>query len=203
MAGKKPAKPEKDKKAAGKGDGAGGGGIMTLVPKVMGALSVVSGAVLLAGLYDVGHLGLVHMLEGIAIVLVPVYLVGALAAIFMGGKAAAAMPGAEGTEGGMAEQLHELQTKVNARLTSFQSTLDAMTGQDYEKILAENKELRAQLDAIRAAEKEQIDQQVELLRAKNAELEEHIRKWAIQSVENAINGNGDDGSNGDSVNVAA
>ncbi|MFP1632970.1 hypothetical protein ACLB6G_14655 [Zhengella sp. ZM62] len=200
MAGKKPAKPEKDKKAAGNGDGAGGG-IMTLAPKIMGALSVLSGAALLAGLYDVGHLGLVHMLEGVAIVLVPLYLVGALAAIFMGGKAAAAMAGGEGTDGVMAEQLHELQSKVNARLTSFQSTLDAMTGQDYEKILAENKELRAQLDAIRAAEKEQIDQQVEMLRAKNAELEEQIRKWAIQSVENAINGDGV--GNGDSVNVAA
>lgn len=200
MAGKKPAKPEKDKKAAGTGDGAGGGGIMKLVPKIMGALSVLSGAVLLAGLYDVGHLGLVHMLEGVAIVLVPLYLVGALAAIFMGGTAGPAVTAGEGMDGAMAEQLHELQTKVNARLSSFQGTLDAMTGQDYEKILAENKELRAQLDAIRAAEKEQIDQQVELLRAKNAELEEQIRKWAIQSVGNAING---DGRNGDSVNVAA
>ncbi|MCB1426413.1 MAG: hypothetical protein R3D65_16020 [Zhengella sp.] len=203
MAGKKPAKPEKDKKAAGKGDGASSGGIMALIPKIMGALSVTSGAVLLAGLYDVGHVGLVHMLEGFAIVLVPLYLAGALAAIFMGGHAAAPGQGGEGVEGGLAEQIQELQGKVNARLSSFQSTLDVMTGQDYEKTLAENRELKAQLDAIRAAEKEQIDQQVEMLRAKNAELEEQIRKWAIQSVGNAINGSNGDGDNGDSVNVAA
>ena len=161
------------------------------------------GAALMAGLYDVGHLGLVHMLEGVAIVLVPLYLVGALAAIFMGGKAAPATTAGEGGETGLAEQLQDLQTKVNARLSSFQSTLDVMAGQDYEKVLAENKELKAQLDAIRAAEKEQIDQQVEMLRAKNAELEEQIRKWAIQSVGNAINGSNGDGDNGDSVNVAA
>ena len=111
--------------------------------------------------------------------------------------------GGEGVEGGLAEQIQELQGKVNARLSSFQSTLDVMTGQDYEKTLAENRELKAQLDAIRAAEKEQIDQQVEMLRAKNAELEEQIRKWAIQSVGNAINGSNGDGDNGDSVNVAA
>lgn len=202
MAGKKPAKSEKDRKPAGKGDGAGGGGIMALIPKIMGAVSVTAGAVLLAGLYDVGHLGLVHVLEGFAVFLVPLYLAGALAAIFMGGKTVAPGAGGEGAEGGLAEQLQELQAKVNARLSSFQSTLDVVTGQDYEKILAENKELRAQLDAIRAAEKEQIDQQVEMLRAKNAELEEQIRKWAIQSVENAINGEGG-GDNGDSVNVAA
>ncbi|PHP66279.1 hypothetical protein CSC94_15235 [Zhengella mangrovi] len=200
MAAKKPAKPEKDKKSKA---GGGGGGIMALLPKLLGALSVVSGGVLLAGLYDVGHMGLVHMVEGFAIALVPLYLVGSLAAIFMGGKAPAAVAGGE--EGGaMAEQFQDLQSKMNARLSSFQTTLDMMTGQDYEKLVAENKDLKAALDAIHAAEKEQIDQQVERLRAKNAELEEQIRKWAIQSVNKAITGDAEgDGDNGNSVNEAA
>ncbi len=168
-------KAEKTKKASG--------GIMGLLPKVLGTLAVISACVLFAGLYDVGHFGLQSLVEGIAVVPVAIFVLCAIPAMLLGRKAEGSAL-AEGEP--VSAQFDELRSTTNSRLMNFQSALDAMTGQDRESLIEENKWLKEQLEEFQNAERQKVVDEVEKLRSQNAMLEEKIKEWAIQSVDAAV-----------------
>jgi hypothetical protein len=156
-----------------------GGGIMGLVGKVMGVLSVLSAAVLLGAIYDVGHMGLRETVFPLAWAPLALFVLGAVAQIFLGGSNSAAAP--PDTEA-LTAMINDLQSKTASRFSSIQNSLDTVMGQDYEALVEENKALKEQLDAIHQAERDKVDEEMEQLRLKNVELEEQIKKWAIETV---------------------
>ena len=158
-----------------------GGGLMALISKIMGALAILCVAILLAGLYDVGGAGMKKSIAPLAIVLVGVYVLFSLVSLFLGGGSSADVD----TEALMAK-IEDVQKKNTSRLIGFQNKIDVLMGQDYETLLAENKELQSQLDAIKDAEREKVDNQMEELRQRNEELEEQMKKWAMETVDSAI-----------------
>lgn len=167
-----------DKKADAPKKG-GGGGMMGIVSKVLGVLAILSAAVLFAGAFDVGHMGLHHSLESLAVVPLALYTLFAIASLFLGG--AKASP--ESLEGeALSASISELQSKTASRFAAMQESLDAMSGRDYETVLEENKALQAQLDEIHQNERDKTEGEMEQLRLKNEALEEQIKQWAIQSV---------------------
>jgi hypothetical protein len=176
MAGKK---TEKSADATKKS----GGGLMPLLAKVFGTLSVLSAVVLFAAIYDVGHLDLRAAVFPFAWAPLALFAIGAIAQIFMSGsKASGAAPDAEA----LTALVHDIQTKMNHRFSVMQNTLDSVMGKDYETLAAENKELREQLDAIHEAARSKADGELEELRLKNLELEEQIKKWAIEAVGGSV-----------------
>lgn len=180
MAAKKEAKKSTEPKKK-----KGGGGVMGLVAKIMAALSVVSAAVLFAAAFDVGHMHLMETIKPFAIGPIVIFAIGALMHIFMGGggKAAGDFDGET-----LATSLSDFQSKTASSLVAMQDRFDSMTGRDYESILEKNKELQAQLDEIHQAEREKVDGELEELRQKNVELEEQIKKWALEAVAKTVNG---------------
>lgn len=167
-----------------------GGGIMGLLPKVFGLLAVLSATVLFAAAFDVGHFGLFDMIEPLAIVPLSLFFLMSIAQLFMGGGKGGGDAVADET--GLAESLSDFQSKTASRFAALQNSIDAMSGHDYDSLVAENRELKEQLDAIHEAAREKVDNEVEMLRAKNRELEEKIKDWAVQTVANAVGDKADD-----------
>lgn len=170
------------------------GGIMGLIPLLLGTLAIVSAGVLLAGLYDVGHFGLQKLVSDLAAVPLAVFVLCAIAAMALSGKSRGA---AQAEDQSLSGKLDELRSSTNSRLMNFQSAIDAMSGQDRESLIEENKWLKEQLDVIQNAERQKVVDEVEQLRSQNALLEEKIKNWAIQTVDMAM----DDDKNG-KVNAA-
>lgn len=179
MAAKKPDKKDAKPKQSG-------GGIMGLLPKILGALAITFAALLFAAAMDVGHFGLHDMIAPMAVVPVVLYLLLGMAHLFMGGGGSSADAPAGG--GDMTESFADFQSKTASRFASIQNSLDAMAGRDYDSLLEENRSLKEQLEAIHEAAREKVDHEVELLREKNRELEEKIKQWAVQTVDNAVKG---------------
>lgn len=167
------------KSSKGKSQG-NSGGMMALVSKALAILAVVFAALFFAAMFDVGHLGLSHSLEGLAIVLVPLFAVFAIAAMFLTPKSnadAAAIANAA-----QINDLVDFQIKATSQILALQNQLDALSSQDNETLKARNKELQEQLDAIHQAERAKVDGEIEALRQRNEELEEQIKKWAFEAV---------------------
>lgn len=160
------------------------GGLMGLVGKILGTLAVISAALMLAAVYDIGQFGLREMIYPIAWLPLALYLAGAIAPLFLTGGKAAGGASAGGDE--VTAKLSEFQSKVNSRFAAMQNSLDALMGQDYESIVAENKELKEQLDAIHQAERDKVDAEMDGLRQRNEELEAQIKQWAMQTVSDAV-----------------
>lgn len=158
------------------------GGLMAILSKVFGILAVLSVAVLFAGLYDVGNMNLKETIMPLAIAPIAVYALLSIATLFLGGKSE---PADLDTEELMAK-IDDLQKKNTSRLVAFQNKIDILMGQDYETLQAENKELQAQLDAIKETEREKFDNEMEELRQRNEALEEQIKKWALETVGAAV-----------------
>ncbi|WP_420409724.1 hypothetical protein [Hoeflea sp.] len=159
-------------------------GMATLVPKLLGATSVVLAAVFFASMYDVGHIGLHHTLKGVAIGLVPFWAVLAIAAVFMGGKS-----GAGGSvDSAQVTALQEFQSKATSQIIALQNQLDSLGGQTNESLKERIQELEAELEVIHQAEREKVEGEIETLRQRNEELEEQIKKWAFEAVEKSVNG---------------
>ena len=165
-------KSEKSKSQSGKG------GIMGLVSKVLAVAAITLGAIFFAAMFDVGHAGLIHTLAGSAIVLVPLFAISALAALFAAPKA-----GSDVDElAAQVQALSETKTKMTSQILALQNQLDSMNGQDIEALRAKNKELQDELDAIHEAEREKMGVEVDSLRKRNEELEAQIKKWALDTV---------------------
>lgn len=175
-----------DKADKEKGAKKKGGGLGALLPKVFGIISVLCATVLFAAALDIGHLGLADMMGIIAAVPLGLFALLGLAGLFMGPKPTAAV--AAGDDGSVAEALADLKSKTASRFAAMENTIDGFSGQDKETLLAENKELREQLDAIHQAERSKVDDEIEQLRVKNEELEEQIKKWARSAVNSAVGG---------------
>jgi len=154
------------------------GGIMGLVSKVLGVGAIVLGALFFAAMFDVAHLGLLHTFASSAIVLVPLFAVFALAALFMTPKAGADLDALSA----QIASLGDVQSKFNSQVLNLQNQIDGFSGQDVETLKARNLELQKQLDEIQQAEREKIDGEFDTLRQRNIELEEQIKKWAFETV---------------------
>ena len=138
-----------DKKAdKPKKEGGGGGGILPLVGKILGVLAILSAAVLFAAALDIGHIGLKKTLAPFAIAPLAVYALFGIAALFLGGGKSSAAP-LDGEA--LAARIDEIQAKTSSRITALQGSIDAVSGQDYEALVEENKSLKEQLDAIHDA----------------------------------------------------
>lgn len=162
-----------------------GGGIMGILSKVFGILAILSAAMLFAGAFDVGHMGLHGMLSSLAAVPLAIFTLCSIAGLFLGGK----KPGSGDLDGeALTASVSEFQAKTISRFASIQESIDAMSGRDYEALVEENKALQAQLDEINEAERNKAEGEMEQLRLKNEALEEQIKQWAIQSVGAAVAG---------------
>ena len=163
---------------------AGKGGMMGLVSKLLGVTSVTLGALFFAAMFDVGHAGLLHTLAGSAIVLVPLFALSAIAALFLTPKS-----GADLEEiAAQVAALTEAKSKLNSQVLGLQNQMDSMSGQDVETLRAKNKELQEQLDAIHQAEREKVDGEVDSLRQRNEELEAQIKQWALDTITKSVSG---------------
>jgi hypothetical protein len=110
------------------------GGMMGLVSKILGVAAITLGALFFAAMFDVGHAGLLHTLAGSSIVLVPLFAIFALAALFLTPKS-----GADLDE--LAAQiaaLTEFKSKVTSQVLALQNNMDSMSGQDVETLRARN-----------------------------------------------------------------
>ena len=163
----------------------GVGGMLGMVSKVLGSLAIISAALLFAAIYDVGHFGLRETVFPLAAVPLGVYVICAIATVFLSGGKGAPV---DVDTAALTAKIDDLQSKASSRFAVMQNTIDSVMGKDYEALVEENKSLKEQLEAIHQDERGKIDDQVEQLRAKNLELEEQIRKWAIDSVGAAVAG---------------
>lgn len=160
-----------------------GGGLLPLLAKVFGVLSILSISILLAGTYDVGSMDLKKTLMPLAIVFIGLYALLSIAALFMGGKSS---PAADLDTDALMAKIEDVQKINTSRIVAVQNKIDGLLAQDYEAVLAENKELHAQLDEIKNAEREKADTEMEELRQRNDELEALMKQWAIETVGSAI-----------------
>lgn len=168
-------KPENSVKSSSK--------ILGLIPPICATLAAVSAGVLFAGLYDIGQFGLQKLVSDFAEILVAIFIVCAIPAILLSRRSSE--PAQTDNETLLAK-FDELRTSTTSRLMSFQSAIDAMSGQDRESLIEENRMLKEQLDAVQNAERQKVVDEVEQLRSQNAILEEKIKKWAIQTVDATI-----------------
>ena len=118
---------------------------MTILAKTLNCVAIALVAVLLAGAYDVFHLGLGEVLSPFSIAPIALFAVFAIAALFLPAKIVNA---GDINDDELAAKMDELQSKTNSRLAAMQTTLDGMTGQDKESLAEENKLLKEQLETI-------------------------------------------------------
>ncbi|MCY0147329.1 hypothetical protein OEG84_06300 [Hoeflea sp. G2-23] len=161
-----------------------GSGMAGMISKMCSAFAVLLGAAFFAAAFDLGHIGLMQSLQGFAIVLVPLFAMLALAAVFMGSGS-----GADTTA--QAEQiatLTEFRSKITSQIITLQDQLDSLSSQDNETLKARNAELQAELDEIHQVERDKVDSEIEALRLRNEELEAQIKKWAFDAVGKSMGG---------------
>jgi len=160
------------------------GGMMGMVSKALGVAAITLGALFFAAMFDVGHAGLLHTLAGSSIVLVPLFALFSIAAMFLSPKSGADLDELSAQVAALAE----FKSKVTSQVLAMQSKLDSMSGQDVESLMARNQELQEQLDAYQQAEREKMDVEVDALRKRNEELEAQIKQWALDTITKSISG---------------
>lgn len=185
MAGKKAEKPKKEK--SGKG-----GGLMGLLSKVFAILAILSLAALFAIALDIGHMDLAHSLGTLTAAPLGLYVVSALAALFLAPKPKAA-GSADADSDDLPPAFKEFQSKINSHVLKLQDNVDELashqnTESPQDVLMAENQALKEELEAIHAERREKANEQLETLRERNEELEKKIQEWAQQAVASAVNG---------------
>lgn len=160
------------------------GDMMGMVSKALGVAAITLGALFFAAMFDVGHAGLLHTLAGSSIVLVPLFALFSIAAMFLSPKSGADLDELSA----QVAALTEFKSKVTSQVLTMQSKLDSMSGQDVESLMARNQELQEQLDAYQQAEREKMDVEVDALRKRNEELEAQIKQWALDTITKSISG---------------
>jgi hypothetical protein len=138
----------------------GKGGLMGLVAKLLGVVAISLGTLFFAAMFDIGHAGLIHTLAGPAAILVPLFAVLSIGAMFLTPKSTADLDEQEA----QIAALSEFQSKMKSQILTLQNQMDSMSGQDVEALRARNKELQEELDAIHQAEREKMDVEVDALR---------------------------------------
>lgn len=176
MAGQKSDKGAKSKKKSG--------GMMGLVSKVAGVLSIALAALFFAAVFDLGHFGLHYNLKGLAMALVPLYAALALAGLFITPKSG----GANETQTAQIAALNDFQSRATSQILALQNQLDSFGGQDNEALKARIQELEAELDTIHQAERDKVEGEIEALRQRNEELEQQIKAWAFEAVGKSVKG---------------
>jgi gas vesicle protein len=161
------------------------GGMMGMLSKVFGVGAITLGALFFAAMFDVGHAGLIHTLAGSAIVLVPLFALFAIAAMFIAPKSGADLE----EMSAQVAALTEAKSKMTSQILTLQNHMDSMSGQDVETLKAKNQELQEQLDAIHQAEREKMDGEVDTLRQRNEELEAQIKQWALETISKNVGSN--------------
>tara|TARA_R110000850_G_scaffold2054_7_gene10406 strand:- start:371 stop:949 length:579 start_codon:yes stop_codon:yes gene_type:complete len=161
------------------------GGMMGMLSKVFGVGAITLGALFFAAMFDVGHAGLIHTLAGSAIVLVPLFALFAIAAMFIAPKSGADLD----EMSAQVAALTEAKSKMTSQILTLQNHMDSMSGQDVETLKAKNQELQEQLDAIHQAEREKMDGEVDTLRQRNEELEAQIKQWALETISKNVGSN--------------
>jgi len=156
---------------------------MAILTKALSSVAVLMAAFLFAAARDVGHLGLGDMLGVLMLVPVLLFVVCSIVPQFLGGGSAGAE---ELDEEGLTAKINEVQSKAASSIVALQATVDRLAGQDNEAVMAENKALREELEAIHQAERDRVASQAEELRLKNEELENQIKQWAIQTVADTV-----------------
>ncbi len=174
----------------GKPSGAKGGGIVGLLTKIFGVLAVFSVTVLFVAALDIGHLGLAKTMSTLATIPLAIYFIGAMMMMFMGGGSSAPQEMPDVDE--LAAKIDDIQSKTASHIASFQNTIDAMSGQDRDSLMAENKALKEELEAIREAERQKAEDEFNSLRSKNEQLEQQIKEWAIKTVASSVEDRRDD-----------
>lgn len=180
MAGKKALKQKAEKSS---------GAMTSMLSKVFAITAILSVAVLFAAALDIGHLGLSTTLGSLTVVPLALYVTGALAAIFLAPKPT---PASEQSSDA-SSAIQEIQSLVNSRILSMQDKVDEMSNRidstnPEQSLIEENAALKAELEAIHAAERERFNADVEAMRARNAELEEKIREWAETALKRSVSG---------------
>ena len=172
--------------AKGKDDKAGGMGdsIMGHLPRASGALAILSATVLFAAALDIGHLDLAHTMSTLAVIPLAIFMSGMLVVVFMGGGNAALA--SESKQDDLIAKFDDFRAKTASNIATFQGRLDAMSGQDRDSLLAENKALKAELEAIHEAERAKVEDEFQQLRERNLQLEQQIKEWAVKTVGSAI-----------------
>jgi TolA-binding protein len=128
----------------------GKGGLMGLVAKLLGVVAISLGTLFFAAMFDIGHAGLIHTLAGPAAILVPLFAVLSIGAMFLTPKSTADLDEQEA----QIAALSEFQSKMKSQILTLQNQMDSMSGQDVEALRVRNKELQEELDAIHQAERE-------------------------------------------------
>ncbi|MDD9910614.1 MAG: hypothetical protein OXR62_13110 [Ahrensia sp.] len=158
--------------------------MMQLVAKILASLAVVSAAVLFAAAVDLAGLGLGDTLGILAAIPLLLFVVGSLAHIFLSGGGAAAVASDAGDD--ITAKIEDVRTKLGTRISNLQGAVDGLSGQDRDTLLAENQQLKEQLEAIEQAERDKVMAEMDSLKERNELLEEKIKQWAIQSVDEAM-----------------
>ncbi|MEP3438941.1 MAG: hypothetical protein ABJN75_19495 [Hoeflea sp.] len=162
------------------------GSAMGIVSKVCATVATLLGTLFFAAMFDVGHLNLLSTLAGMGSVLVPLFAVLAVAAMFLTPKSEA--DAAAITHTSQIADLLEFQSKATAQILTLQNQIDSLSSQDNAALKARNKELQDELDAIHQAERDKVDGQIEALRQRNEELEAQIKAWAFDTVGKTVKG---------------
>ena len=167
-------------KATGNTKGGNGSGIMTILQIAGFGLGTIALMVLVAAMQDLGFVDLTHTLE-IAIVpmLVLIVLSVSLYAFANSKIHAAKFAAAQ-------QAVDEAKEAFEQRIAAVEARIEGHIGGEYERLKAENEQLKGHFDEIRKQEDEKIGIELEQLRQKNAELQDKISTWAVNSVDAAM-----------------
>lgn len=166
------------------------------------AAAALSAIVLVLAAFDLHFVDLRYAMQGgdaiAAIALVVCALLGVrLAATAIGRRIA----GIEAAVAGIREEVAETlngekaaatdglaasRAEVSALLKTVDHKVEAFLGAEFARLKEENASLAAALDARRKADDENLALEVESLRRINAELQERITHWAVDTVENRV-----------------
>jgi hypothetical protein len=193
----KPA-PKDDKKKAGTADG----GISRLLP-VIGFGCAFAGACLLAvATLDLKLVDMRPALHGLEPVFALLLIAGACLCYFgstsLSSRRHKAVPDSIAALRGEVEAMiaaqksaaeeaaTALRTQSAATLKEVTQKVEAFIGGEHTRLKEENDRLRTHLDSLQRQDAEKIAGELTSLRQKNAELEERITKWAVESVDSRI-----------------
>lgn len=194
----KPAPKETARKPA-KPDGPGLAGTVATVGVALSALSSV--VLVLAGV-DLHVVDLRHALHGLDALAAPLLLVGSFAAVLAGAQAwrtrqdaaDAAIASLKDDAGEtVARQLQAAsdgfstaRAETAAAIKAIEARVDAFLGPELPRLRQENDRLREALEAREKADSEGLAAEIEALRRTNAELQDKITHWAVDTVDSRI-----------------
>lgn len=131
-------------------------------------LSLILLMVLFAGAFDLGVIDLRSKISGFAIIILPIFAVFALLAIFSQMKLSTlktAHVHAKSTE---------TEALVNETKSIVESKIQEYLGTEYERLKAEHEKMSEFLKELEKQEQERLAQEVEELKAENTELKERL-----------------------------